>query len=79
MSHVTCPKCGSAEHFQGYGLAMGYMGAYTVCEGCDALLEGFADVEGLDDDLAKKQIAHVAGLLEQTWGPGSANNPEAKS
>lgn len=67
MSHLTCPKCKGTEHYQGYGLAAGFMGAYTFCE-CGALLEGFADVEGLDDDLAKKQIAHVEALLAQTWG-----------
>ncbi len=71
MSHLTCPKCQGTEHYRGYGLAGGFMGAYTICE-CGALLEGFADCEGLDDETAKRSQANVDRALAETWG--SAGN-----
>lgn len=49
MSHITCPKCGSTEHTVGYGLAAGPMGTYTFCDGCDALIEFWPDLEGLNE------------------------------
>jgi hypothetical protein len=45
MSHLTCPKCGSNEHYQGYGLAAGPLGSYTVCE-CGEILENKSDPAG---------------------------------
>ena len=44
MSHIKCKKCGSREHYTGYGLAYGGCGAYTVCE-CGELLEFQQDSE----------------------------------
>lgn len=38
MSHVTCQKCGSGEHYQGYGFACGGVGVYTICE-CGHVIE----------------------------------------
>jgi hypothetical protein len=69
VSHVTCPKCGSNEHITGYGLACGPMGAYTICEGCDALLEFAPDLEGLDDETAKRITANTERVLAEVWGP----------
>ena len=42
MSHIVCPKCGSREHFTGYGFAAGGLGGYTICE-CGEVLERFPD------------------------------------
>ena len=47
MSHIKCPECGSLDHYVGYGLALGGIGSYTLCLGCDAILESSQD----DDDL----------------------------
>jgi len=52
MSHVTCPKCGSRDHTQGYGLAAGPMGAYTFCNACDSLLEFMPDSTYTDEERA---------------------------
>ena len=38
MSHITCSKCGSREHYSGYGFAAGGLGGYTICE-CGEILE----------------------------------------
>jgi len=54
MSHITCPKCGSNEHISGYGFGVGPLGSYTVCEGCDEVLEFEPDVEGLDEERANR-------------------------
>lgn len=54
MSHVICHKCGSNDHIQGYGLAVGPMGAYTYCDNCDELLEFSPDLEGVSEDQAKE-------------------------
>lgn len=54
MSHVTCPFCGSNEHTSGYGLAVGPMGSYTFCDGCDELIEFIPDLEGMPDDIAER-------------------------
>lgn len=42
MSHITCPKCGSNEHYCGYGLACGGLAGYTICE-CGEVLEYLPD------------------------------------
>ena len=52
MSHLMCPKCNSNEHTSGYGLACGPMGAYTFCDGCDALLAFAPDLDGVPEDAA---------------------------
>jgi hypothetical protein len=72
MSHLTCPKCGSTEHTQGYGLAAGPMGAYTFCDGCDTMLEFCPDLEGLPEDLAKSILLEVARWHTEVWGSGSS-------
>lgn len=50
MSHITYPKCGSNEHYCGYGLAAGGVGSYTICLGCDALLDSSPDPDFSDDE-----------------------------
>jgi hypothetical protein len=47
MSHLTCPRCDSAEHHSGYGLAAGPMGAYTICQ-CGLVMEMRPDLDGAD-------------------------------
>ena len=44
MSHITCSKCGSNEHYMMYGLAAGGIGGYTICE-CGEILESSQDDE----------------------------------
>jgi hypothetical protein len=68
VSHVTCPKCGSNDHITGYGLACGPMGAYTLCEGCDAVLELFPDYEGLSEEHEKRVRDEVEKYLRDLWG-----------
>lgn len=34
----ACPLCGSTSTFVCYGLALGGLGPYEVCEGCDAVI-----------------------------------------
>ncbi len=46
MSHIACPKCGSREHYQGYGLAAGPLGSYIICLECGELLESKPDPAG---------------------------------
>ena len=53
MSHITCKKCGSNDHLTGYGFAAGGMGAYTLCNGCDEVLEFFPDPECAQPEDAK--------------------------
>jgi len=49
MSHVSCIKCHSNEHYQGYGFAAGFgLGAYTLCE-CGAVLEFYPDQENIPE------------------------------
>ena len=62
MSHIQCPKCHSREHFSGYGMGMGPLGQYTVCE-CDMILEMVPDVDGLTDEQAAAQKAWADRLL----------------
>lgn len=75
MSHVTCPKCGSEEHITGYGLAMGQMGAYTVCEGCDLLLEFMPDFEGVPEDRVAAIQAEVDKWRKEVWGSSDRQLP----
>lgn len=42
MSHVTCPECGSNEHYYGYGFAAGGLGGYLMCE-CGYVFERHPD------------------------------------
>lgn len=44
MSHLTCPECGSTEHYLGYGLATGGCGAYYICK-CGYVLERHPDLD----------------------------------
>ena len=46
MSHIICPKCGSQEHYSGYGFAAGGLGGYTICE-CGEILEFHQDQESM--------------------------------
>lgn len=78
MSHITCPKCGSREHITGYGLAVGPMGSYTICEGCDVLLEFCADLEGVPEDRAKEIQANVAAWRKEVWGDTDSANEGPK-
>jgi hypothetical protein len=71
MSHLTCPKCGGTDHTQGYGLAAGPMGAYTFCDGCDAMLEFCPDLEGLPEEHAQRILADVEKWRAETWGSQS--------
>lgn len=69
MSHLTCPKCKSTDHTQGYGLAAGPMGAYTFCNSCDELIDFTPDLDGLEGTEAYAQI--VEGLdkrMTELWG-----------
>lgn len=34
MCQRTCPRCGSPEHFEGFGI----VGSYILCEGCGETL-----------------------------------------
>ncbi len=65
MSHLTCAKCGGNEHYQGYGLAAGPLGSYTICE-CGALLEFRPDTDGLSDEEAKRVTELAKGLTKGT-------------
>lgn len=58
MSHITCHECGGNDHTTGYGLGVGPMGAYTICD-CGVLLEFSPDVEGLADDEIARITANV--------------------
>ena len=78
MSHVICPKCGSNEHTSGYGLACGPMGMYTICNGCDALLEFCPDLEGLDDEHAARIVASTEKALAETWGAALSQGEQPK-
>ena len=49
MSHICCIACHSNEHYQGYGLAAGGIGAYTICE-CGEILEFKPDEQYADHD-----------------------------
>lgn len=44
MSHITCPKCSSNNHYTGYGFAVGGLGGYTICQ-CGVVLEFKSDPE----------------------------------
>jgi len=44
MTHIICSKCGSNEHYIGYGFAVGGLGGYTICE-CGEVLEREPDPE----------------------------------
>jgi hypothetical protein len=68
VSHVICPKCGSNDHTTGYGLAYGPMASYTVCDGCDTLLEFMPDLEGLPDEAMQRIQAEVAKWRQEVWG-----------
>lgn len=50
MSHITCPKCWSNEHICGYGFAAGGLGSYTLCLGCEEVLERTPDPEAAKEN-----------------------------
>lgn len=79
MSHVTCPKCGSQEHITGYGMAFGPMGSYTVCEGCDALIEFSPDLQGVPEDRVPIIQAEVAKWRKEVWGDTQASEPDEQA
>ena len=72
MSHLTCPKCGSTDHTSGYGLACSPMGAYTICNGCDAGLEYCPDLEGVPKEQAEAILTSVAAWRKEFWGATNA-------
>lgn len=76
MSHIACPSCGSNEHMQGYGLAAGPMGSYTLCE-CGELLEFVPDLDGLTDEQITRVQGYVADWRAKVWG--AADQPSAES
>lgn len=78
MSPIICPKCGCNEHLSGYGLAVGPMGAYTLCGGCRTLLEFTPDLDDLPDDAAKRILAGVEKWRMEVWGSTSVETSSAR-
>ena len=78
----ACPKCGSRQTYSGYGFAAGPLGAYTLCENCDHVLELSPDVEGMTDEqaaaahrLAEEILAKSQGEKKLQPGPYWADLP----
>jgi len=71
MCERTCPRCGSTEHFEGYGI----IGAYMLCEGCGVTLAQAADVSAAPTDLSESEA--VAWAAERTFvlAGAEARNP----
>ncbi len=45
MCKRVCPRCGSGDHMQGYGLAAGGIGDYIACLDCGEFLMVHQDGE----------------------------------
>jgi hypothetical protein len=55
MSHMICSKCGSNDHYHGYGFAAGGLGTYTLCLGCDEVLERTPDPDAGNTKQSEKE------------------------
>lgn len=62
MSHLECHRCGSREHYSGYGYGCGPLGAYTVCE-CGCVLAHSPDTEGLNEEDTATVVEASTALL----------------
>jgi hypothetical protein len=61
MCQRTCPRCGSTDHFEGYGIC----GAYILCEGCSHTLAQRFDIAACPIDLTERQAEAYA--RKRTW------------
>lgn len=61
MCERTCPRCGSTEHFEGYGIC----GSYILCEGCGVTLAQRTTEEAANTDLTEAQAE--AWAADGTW------------
>lgn len=63
----ACSKCGSNEHYCEYGFAAGGLGSYTLCLGCDEVLE-----RTLEPDVGPRETEQTAQVSNSSETPNSS-------
>lgn len=51
MCERTCPRCGSTDHIESYGL----IGAYIGCNDCPTILANHRDIEAAPTNLTEAE------------------------